>query len=40
MNGGKYPDTPFNQQMTFPCDLRLRALEGSLRVFRKPVPAE
>jgi levanase/fructan beta-fructosidase len=38
MNGGKYPDMPFNQQMTFPCDLRLRALQGSLRVFRKPVP--
>ena len=38
MRGGKYPDMPFNQQMTFPCDLTLRALGGSLRVFRKPVP--
>jgi sucrose-6-phosphate hydrolase SacC (GH32 family) len=38
MNGGKYPDMPFNQQMTFPCDLTLRSVGGSLRVFRKPVP--
>ncbi|MCY2952885.1 MAG: hypothetical protein NTU53_13055, partial [Planctomycetota bacterium] len=36
MRGGKYPDMPFNQQMTFPCDLTLRTLGGSLRVFRKP----
>jgi levanase/fructan beta-fructosidase len=32
-----YPDMPFNQQMTFPCDLALRDLNGSLRVFRRPV---
>ncbi len=38
MNGGKYPDMPFNQQMTFPCDLTLRSVGGSMRVFRKPVP--
>jgi sucrose-6-phosphate hydrolase SacC (GH32 family) len=38
MRGGKYPDMPFNQQMTFPCDLTLRTLGGSLRLFRKPVP--
>lgn len=37
MRGGKYPDMPFNQQLTFPCDLTLRELGGSLRVFRKPV---
>ena len=37
MRDGKYPDMPFNQQMTFPCDLTLRTLNGSLRVFRKPV---
>lgn len=38
MHGGKYPDMPFNQQMTFPCDLTLRTVGGALRVFRKPVP--
>ncbi len=38
MRGGKYPDMPFNQQMTFPCDLTLRASSGSLRLFRKPMP--
>jgi len=37
MRDGKYPDMPFNQQMTFPCDLTLRALNGELRVFRRPV---
>ena len=36
MRGGKYPDMPFNQQMTFPCDLTLRTVDGSLRVFRQP----
>ena len=38
MNGGKYPDMPFNQQMSFPCDLTLHKLGGSWRVFRQPVP--
>jgi levanase/fructan beta-fructosidase len=32
-----YPDMPFNQQVSFPCDLTLRDLNGSLRIFRKPV---
>lgn len=36
MRDGKYPDMPFNQQMTFPCDLTLRRLGGSFRIFRKP----
>jgi fructan beta-fructosidase len=36
MRGGQYPGMPFNQQMTFPCDLTLRTLAGSLRVFRNP----
>lgn len=39
MKEGKYPDMPFNQQMTFPCDLTLRTFDGALRIFRKPVPA-
>jgi fructan beta-fructosidase len=38
MSGGKYPDMPFSQQMTFPCDLTLHRLGGSWRVFRRPVP--
>ena len=37
MRDGKYPDMPFNQQMTFPCDLTLRTLNGELRLFRQPV---
>ena len=31
MRDGKYPDMPFNQQMSFPCDLTLRTVrEDSL----------
>ena len=37
MNGGEYPDMPFNQQMGFPCELTLRATNEGLRVFRRPV---
>ncbi len=37
MNGGKYPDMPFNQQMTFPCDLVLRSFPEGLRICRLPV---
>jgi len=36
MAGGKYPDMPFNQQMTFPCDLTLRTHSGAPRLFRNP----
>ncbi|MGO9204384.1 MAG: LamG-like jellyroll fold domain-containing protein [Limisphaerales bacterium] len=36
MRGGRYPDMPFSQQMTFPCDLTLRALDRSMHLFRKP----
>jgi fructan beta-fructosidase len=36
MRGGKYPGMPFNQQMTFPCDLTLRTVDGSPRIFRRP----
>ena len=38
MQGGKYPDMPFNQQMTLPCDLTLRTQNGTPRLFRRPVP--
>ena len=38
MRDGKYPDMPFNQQMSFPCDLTLRMHAGAPRVHRTPVP--
>jgi sucrose-6-phosphate hydrolase SacC (GH32 family) len=37
LRGGKYPDMPFNQQMTFPCELTLRSTPAGLRVHRMPV---
>lgn len=38
MNGGLYPGMPFNQQMSFPCDLSLRPTPDGLRLCRLPVP--
>ncbi len=37
MSGGKYPGMPFNQQMSFPCELTLRTTIGGIRLFRKPI---
>jgi len=37
MNGGQYPDMPFNQQMGFPCELTLRTLPEGVRMCRSPV---
>ncbi len=37
MNGGSYPHMPFNQQMSFPCELKLVRLPEGLRLFRTPV---
>jgi sucrose-6-phosphate hydrolase SacC (GH32 family) len=37
MNGGVYPQMPFNQQMSFPCVLTLRETPDGLRLFRWPV---
>ena len=37
MQGGKYPDMPFNQQMAFPVELMLRTTAEGVRLFRKPV---
>jgi sucrose-6-phosphate hydrolase SacC (GH32 family) len=37
MSGGKYPGMPFNQQMSFPCELELRSTRNGARLFRTPV---
>lgn len=37
MSGGKYPDMPFNQQMSFPCELTLQTTLEGIRLFRRPV---
>lgn len=36
MRGGVYPDMPFNQQMSFPCELSLRTTSRGIRLFRIP----
>jgi len=37
MRGGAYPGMPFNQQMSFPCELSLRTTPEGLRLCRMPV---
>jgi len=37
MRGGEYPHMPFNQQMSFPCELTLHRTPNGLRLFRRPV---
>lgn len=37
MAGGKYPDMPFNQQMSFPRVLTLRTTPDGVRLFMNPV---
>lgn len=37
MNGSKPPDMPFNQQMSFPCQLTLRTTSEDIRLHREPV---
>ncbi len=37
MRGGEYPGMPFNQQMSFPCELTLHETQLGLRLFRLPV---
>jgi sucrose-6-phosphate hydrolase SacC (GH32 family) len=38
MRGGEYPGMPFNQQMSFPCELSLRTTDRGVRLCRVPVP--
>lgn len=37
MNGGQFPKMPFNQQMSFPCELTLRTTPNGIRLYRNPV---
>lgn len=37
MRGGQYPDMPFNQQMSIPCELTLRSTPAGPRLYRSPV---
>lgn len=37
MRGGQYPGMPFNQQMNFPTELKLRSFPEGLRICRLPV---
>jgi fructan beta-fructosidase len=37
MRNGSYPEMPFNQQVTFPCELSLRTTADGPRLFRQPI---
>jgi sucrose-6-phosphate hydrolase SacC (GH32 family) len=37
MAGGKYPQMPFNQQMSFPCELTLHTTPEGIRLYRRPI---
>lgn len=37
MRDGRYPQMPFNQQMSFPCEMTLRRFPEGLRICRQPV---
>jgi sucrose-6-phosphate hydrolase SacC (GH32 family) len=37
MRGSNFPDMPFSQQISFPCELTLRNTPKGLRVYRKPI---
>ncbi|WP_394618898.1 GH32 C-terminal domain-containing protein [Lentzea sp. JNUCC 0626] len=37
MRDGAYPGMPFNQQVTIPCELKLRTIGGTPRLVRTPV---
>jgi fructan beta-fructosidase len=37
MRGPSFPDMPFNQQVSFPCELTLRSTPNGPRLFREPI---
>jgi sucrose-6-phosphate hydrolase SacC (GH32 family) len=37
MRGSNFPDMPFSQQISFPCELSLHTTSHGLRIFRKPI---
>ena len=37
MRGSDFPDMPFNQQISFPCELTLHSTPNGLRIFRQPI---
>jgi sucrose-6-phosphate hydrolase SacC (GH32 family) len=37
MRDGRYPDMPFNQQVTFPCELTLHSTPAGPRLLRAPI---
>ncbi len=37
MRFSNFPDMPFNQEVTFPCELTLRSTSKGLRLFREPI---
>jgi fructan beta-fructosidase len=37
MRGSNFPDMPFNQQISFPCELTLHRTPNGLRLFRQPI---
>jgi fructan beta-fructosidase len=37
MRGPSFPDMPFNQQVSFPCELTLRTTPNGPRLFREPI---
>jgi fructan beta-fructosidase len=38
MANGQYPEMPFSQQMSFPCELTLRTIGNDVRLCRNPLP--
>jgi sucrose-6-phosphate hydrolase SacC (GH32 family) len=36
MSGGRFPSMPFNQQMSFPCEVTLRTFPEGIRLCRQP----
>ncbi len=37
MRGANFPEMPFNQQISFPCELTLHDTKDGLRIFRRPI---